>query len=67
MTPEIAQELNRINQHINAVELKLSKFIDTVHGASTEGIVESQSTIVDLEIEIAELKRRVAELEGKEA
>ena len=65
MTPkEIMQAINEVKDHVNEMELKLSKFIDMVHGNSTEGINESQSTIVNLEIKVAELEQRVKELEG---
>lgn len=67
MTPkEIMSAINEVKDHINEVELKLSKFIDMVHGTSTEGINESQSTIVNLEIAVAELEQRVKKLEGND-
>lgn len=63
----ILQALKDLKDRMNAVELKLSQYIDGVHGVSTEGIKESESTIVDLEIEIAQLDARVTALEEKES
>ena len=63
----ILQALKELKDRMNAVELKLSEYIDGVHGVSTEGIKESESTIVDLEIELAQLDARVTALEEKES
>lgn len=63
----ILKALKDIKDRMNAVELKLSEYIDGVHGVSTEGIKESESTIVDLEIELAQLDARVTALEEKES
>ena len=63
----ILQAIKDLKDCMNAVELKLSEYIDGVHGVSTEGIKESESTIVDLEIEIAQLDARVTALEEKES
>ena len=62
---QFAQALKEIKEKVNAIELKLSQYIDSVHGASTEGIDESQGAIVDLEIESAILDQRVTALEEK--
>ncbi len=61
----ILQAIKDLKDRMNAVELKLSEYIDGVHGVSTEGIRESESTIVDLEIELAQLDARVTALEEK--
>lgn len=61
----ILQAIKELKDRMNAVELKLSEYIDGVHGVSTEGIKESESTIVDLEIELAQLDARVEALEEK--
>lgn len=61
----ILQAIKELKDRMNAVELKLSQYIDGVHGVSTEGIRESESTIVDLEIELAQLDARVTALEEK--
>lgn len=63
----ILQAIKDLKDRMNAVELKLSEYIDGVHGVSTEGIKESESTIVDLEIELAQLDARVTALEEKES
>ena len=63
----VLQAIKDLKDRVNTVELKLSEYIDGVHGASTEGICESESTIVDLEIEIAQLDARVTALEEKES
>lgn len=60
---EIVKELK---DRMNAIEFKLSQYVDIVHGNSTEGIAESQGTIVDLEIELALLDERVTALEDKD-
>lgn len=61
----ILQAIKDLKDRMNAVELKLSEYIDGVHGVSTEGIRESESTIVDIEIELAQLDARVTALEEK--
>lgn len=61
----ILQAIKDLKDRMNAVELKLSEYIDGVHGVSTEGIKESESTIIDLEIELAQLDARVTALEEK--
>ena len=61
----ILHAIKELKDRMNAVELKLSQYIDGVHGVSTEGIRESESTIVDLEIELAQLDARVTALEEK--
>lgn len=63
----ILQAIKELKDRMNAVEIKLSEYIDGVHGVSTEGIKESESTIVDLEIELAQLDARVTALEEKES
>lgn len=63
----ILKAIKDLKDRMNAVELKLSEYIDGVHGVSTEGIKESESTIVDLEIELAQLDSRVTALEEKES
>lgn len=62
---QILQAIKELKDRMNSVELKLSQYIDNVHGTSTDGIAESQGTIVDLEIEVAMLESRVEELEEK--
>ena len=60
----LLKALKEIKDRQNEMERKLSNYIDGVHGTSTEGIAESQSTIVDLEIQLALLEERVEALEG---
>lgn len=62
---ELSKAFKEIKDRMNAIELKTSQYIDGVHGVSTENIKESESTIVDLEIQIALLEARVEELEEK--
>jgi hypothetical protein len=64
---ELSKAFKEIKDRMNAIEQKISQYIDGVHGQSTEGIRESESTIVDLEIELAQLDARVTALEEKES
>lgn len=60
----ILQAIKELKDRMNAVELKLSQYIDGVHKESTESISETESTIVDLEIQNADFENSMSEAES---
>lgn len=79
MDNTMIQEIAAIWDHMREIDKKLSDFIDSVHGVSTEGIAENSgsildvadlsdensNSIVDLAETVNDLEDRVEALEGK--
>lgn len=62
---EFIREIKIITDRMNNIEKMMNEYVNNVHQTSTDSIVSSESTIIDLEIEIENVKNQISTLSDK--
>lgn len=59
---EFLKEIKKITDKINNIEKMMNEYVNNVHQVSTDSIISSESTIIDLEIEVENVKNQLSTL-----